>query len=492
MSQRVTRQYVSVLGPGDGKLRVTRQYAYVLISLTAPSVLDYLTLNQTVDYILVPGTHVVTDSFTLNQTVTGTVVANIQDISDSLTLNQTVAVQGNFIRPFTDSLTLNETVSIARVKLVSVSDTFAFVDAPSPTHTEVVDDDLILADGVGYFQIIGDFYAISDTLSFTESVIAEKPTTRYVYDSFSFNESAVGYNATKHADITHLLWFVENATGVNPTIRRTVVDSVVFTEIVGRSQTYTVADSFSFVESLTKKNAVVLDTLTLNQTVLQGRQRPISPDSLSLIQTVMCVADFTRDAIDSLAIGHTLTYYVIRPCTDKQYSPFVGESTVTGLPTAPTDTLPPFVGLPANTRFQLAYPAAGAFTALVTLPAPEFENKDRISATRINRETRGGRLSVFADPAWPKINTVACNFTGLTTAEVAAFQEFVGTYIGLEINITDWEGREWIGVITGPNEPATHDGKDDWSIGFEFEGVLVDRIPNNSISFNEVVTYEVV
>jgi hypothetical protein len=100
---------------------------------------------------------------------------------------------------------------------------------------------------------------------------------------------------------------------------------------------------------------------------------------------------------------------------------------------------------------------------------------------------------VFSDPSWPKVNTVSCNFTGLTSAEVLAFQAFVDDYLGLEINITDWEGHEWVGVITTPNEPATHDGRDKWSVGFEFEGVVVDTdVPGSSLALTEVVTYIVV
>ncbi len=492
MTQRVTRQYISVLGPGSGKLRVTRQYAYVLLALTAPSCLDYLTLDQTVGYTLVPGTKSISDSMTLNDTATGEVTSSLYPASDSMTLNETVTLIAEFNRSISDSMTLNEVVTLARTILVSVDDTFSLSDAGSPTYTATIDESMLLEDSVGNFHIVGDFYPASDILTFEESVVAEKPTERYIYDSFSFTETAEGYNATKHADVFQSLAMVETAFGVNPTIRETISEQITLSDIVGRAFTYGITDSMTLSDTLAQKNALIIDSLTLSETITQGRSHSISPDSVSFLQTVTCNASYLRDATDSLAIGHSLTYFVISGCTDRQFSPFIGESTITGLPTAPSVTLPAVVGLPLNTRFQLAYPAAGAYTAVIHLPAPEFENRDRINATRINRETRGGKLTVFADPEWPKINTVACTFTGLTTAEVEAYQEFVANYIGLEINITDWEGREWVGVITAPNEPATHDGKDDWTVSFEFEGVLVERVPNNSLSFNEVVTFEVV
>ena len=79
--------------------------------------------------------------------------------------------------------------------------------------------------------------------------------------------------------------------------------------------------------------------------------------------------------------------------------------------------LPPVTGAPARRTselpFRLFSPATGTVTDSVTLRAPNLGNKDRLSFNRIVRETRGGTLIVFADPIWPKLETLVLTFSGL-------------------------------------------------------------------------------
>jgi hypothetical protein len=202
---------------------------------------------------------------------------------------------------------------------------------------------------------------------------------------------------------------------------------------------------------------------------------------------------------DTNFIGHSLTYYVESPCSTKAYTPFIGENTIPNSPTPPDDEQPIVQADPTNTRFQLTYPALATPTDTVELRAPELDNIDRLSFTRINRETRGGKLSVFADPAWPKTETVIATFVGLTRTEIEDLQTFFVDHIGEEIGMQDWEGREWVGVVTTPNESAVNDGGRNacggkgWTITFEFEGVLVDgHAPNNSLSLSQTINTTVV
>ena len=75
--------------------------------------------------------------------------------------------------------------------------------------------------------------------------------------------------------------------------------------------------------------------------------------------------------------------------------------------------------LPASAvRFELV--SLTDPTDNVVLRAPDFGNKDRLGFNRVLRETRGGTLIVFADPEWPKTQTLALNFSGLTQAEAGA------------------------------------------------------------------------
>ena len=91
---------------------------------------------------------------------------------------------------------------------------------------------------------------------------------------------------------------------------------------------------------------------------------------------------------------------------------------------------------------------------------------------RISRETRGGTLIVYADPIWPKIQTLALTFSGLRSTEVQELLQFLDDHLGQQIGLLDWEHRHWIGVVMTPDDPVVQDDKDSFSASFEFEGEL--------------------
>ena len=123
--------------------------------------------------------------------------------------------------------------------------------------------------------------------------------------------------------------------------------------------------------------------------------------------------------------------------------------------------------------FQLFYPADGAVTDSVMLRAPNLGNKDRLSFNRILRETRGGTLIVFADPIWPKIQTLVLTFSGLRSVQAQQLLAFLDRHLGEEVGLLDWEGRAWKGVVTTPTDPVVQDGLDSFSASLAFEGELV-------------------
>jgi hypothetical protein len=111
---------------------------------------------------------------------------------------------------------------------------------------------------------------------------------------------------------------------------------------------------------------------------------------------------------------------------------------------------------------------------LVVLRNPELDDRDRVSFTRINRESQGGELQVYRDPTWPLINTVQGTVIGLKKQDVDDWLSFMSDHLGEEISMADWHGRYWRGIITNPGEPVVEDTRDRWTVAFEFEGVEMD------------------
>ena len=172
-----------------------------------------------------------------------------------------------------------------------------------------------------------------------------------------------------------------------------------------------------------------------------------------------------------LAISQSSTYTVTSLMSVNQYSPFIGESTDPNAPTPPSKTVDgPMVGI--QVPFQLVYPSVGTVTDSVSLRAPNLGNVDRLAFNRIQRETRGGTLVIFADPDWPKIQTLVLSFSGLKRVETQTYLTFLNTHLGQEIGLIDWEHRYWRGVILTPDQPVVEDAFDSFSASFEFQGEL--------------------
>lgn len=92
----------------------------------------------------------------------------------------------------------------------------------------------------------------------------------------------------------------------------------------------------------------------------------------------------------------------------------------------------------------------------VTLPAPNFQDREQIQLTRIQRTTRGGDLKCFADAVWPKIRTFRYKFDNLTLEKIEEFHEFLNITLGLLIRLQDHEGRLWDGYIVNPQGEAAN------------------------------------
>lgn len=161
-------------------------------------------------------------------------------------------------------------------------------------------------------------------------------------------------------------------------------------------------------------------------------------------------------AADDIGIDDAVAFTIHRANIEWQYHPLVGKR-------AGSDPLPPpaaldgFAVSPSN-RCRFVYPVAHPAEE-ISLRNPEFGNKDRLQFNRINRETRGGTLVVYADPIWPKVEIQVLTFTGLSQDQARGLLTFMASHLGELVGFLDWEGRYWQGVITNPNDAVVHDGR---------------------------------
>ena len=206
--------------------------------------------------------------------------------------------------------------------------------------------------------------------------------------------------------------------------------------------------------------------------IIGDRPTVVSASSqIELGQSVSYQAVFNRAPETDINIKQTLGFSFIQDTTFCDYDPSVGSSSNSYAP-LPPPTTPPVLEPELYDGVQLSYPSVTP-TDVIYLRGPELGNVDQFNTQRINRESRGGYLIIYRDFYWPRTKTMRFSFTGLTEQEGQEVLDFVETSVGKEVKLRDWEGREWLGVITSTNEPVVRE-RDGCNLTTDLEFELTD------------------
>jgi len=196
---------------------------------------------------------------------------------------------------------------------------------------------------------------------------------------------------------------------------------------------------------------------------------------------------------NSLQLYSTLGYSILKDNTLNEFAPFVGTSTDPNAPVPPKWNQPTISETASGITFF--FPAINPTTS-IHLRGPELDNTDRLSFHRVNRESRGGTLILYADPIWPKIAHLGFQFNGLNEAESQEFLDFCLLTLGKEIGFIDWENREWRGVIVSPQEPIVRDKRYGLSASVEIDAEMADIytvvVSHTLSTIHDVCTFDAV
>jgi len=372
------------------------------------------------------------------------------------------AASSNVFETVNQSMNVTDAVTYSRPRPVSISQNLGLTDVASRAYTVNADSTISMNQIVSEFNYVGDRQPVGHSLNLTQTVqtlagIALEQSLG-ITDSVAVQapiKPAINHflGLGHHTSTPHRAWFTENL-GITDLVRTPIPQAL--------SNTINMTDLVDMIRPVS--------TMNITQAVSVGKGFDVT-SNINITHNNVVLSNWIRSVGDPTGIGHSLTYYSDSPCNRKQYTPFQGDIT------SNTDTTPPPNELQTpqgslTDRFSLYYPAVGGRTYEVTLRAPELDNRDRNAYTRVNRETRGGKLSVFADPDWPAVRTLAVTIIGLTETEVDELQTFLQATVGMEVGLTDWEGRIWVGFVTNPQEVATQDGKNRWTVTMEFQGEM--------------------
>jgi len=323
---------------------------------------------------------------------------------------------------------------------------------------------LVLASVVEHLNIVNDRIPCGSTLNLVQ--LAQVANQRDPQHDLGLVQT-VNVQAPIKPIVTQLLGITHHTSTPH---RAFVTQNLgIFDQLYTPLPTQHVTSTLNFVQDSPIGN--VDSTLNFSQSVAFSKSLT-ARNTINLTHEMSRIMIYNRTLTHNNAIGHALTWYSDTPCGRKQYTPFQGENTLPLDVSLPSDTLGDPQG--EDSTFKLYKPYLGVHTNEVELRQPELDNRDRNAFSRVNQETRGGKLIVFSDPIWPKIRTLAITVVGLTEAQVDAYQAFALATVGQEIGLTDWEGRLWKGFIKNPNEQATQDGRERWTVTFEFEGEMLD------------------
>jgi hypothetical protein len=446
---RLTTQYTEVAGQEtSGNIKVVRQYASVL----------YLTPNTI--------NHEASANHALGLTHVANTIWKYGVGSHDLGLTDNAVVTGD------------RSVNVAHdLNLSQVADRSSFGTGTTNLNLNSI---------VDYFNIVGDRNVAGHELGLIQEV--QTLSGIHVESDLGLTDTANGVGPFKE-HVSHHMFLTQTL----PTPHRLwVEDELALTQFNPTPKSGNASDTLNLSDLATITN--VDHDLGLTDVATFGKFFSVSSE-MNITDAVLVSSLWNRLVFDDLGIGHAMTWFDDSPCTRKSYTPFQGENTVNTTFDQPPASLPVVHKDATVNRFTLYYPSHDAIARQLIFRAPELDNRDRNAYTRVAQETRGGSLIIYADPIWPKIRSLVVTITGLIKTEVDDFQDFIYATIGQQIEVCDWEGRLWSGVIINPDEPVAQDSKEKWTISFTLEGeVFEDEQPagNNdgfALNMSDEATY---
>lgn len=386
------------------------------------------------------------DTISLSQAVVETVSINVESV---LTLSQS-ATQSRTLAEITSTLAITQTAR-------------ALVQPSKATSTLTLSQEAISSiknvSATSELELTSTFQtAVPVRVSATSEIVAYTEVFDPETFEITLQASGLSQSVDLEANVTNpassLLSFASVATGYN----------VPGDAIEGLAEsTLSLTDS-----AQTVFGEDVEQTLSLSDTATGEVAKTIPDGELSLSDEAIANIEYANlPATDSLLLKQAVAFTLEASTTLCDYSPFIGASTD---PNAPTP--PPATYAAANpVAYRLRW-TDGMTADELALPKPSLGNRHRVTGQRVNTETRGGHLVIYADPNAPTVKTLLLTFTRLTAAQAGALQTFMYDYLGQEITYVDHEDRHWTGIITNVQDPIVEDRRGSFTASFEFQGSL--------------------
>jgi len=223
-------------------------------------------------------------------------------------------------------------------------------------------------------------------------------------------------------------------------INVTVTNALTLNQFAGRSVEATAENALTLDHFVYRTHTeTVQSDLILDQSAVGVLESP-NVSTLNLGQFATASLERVREITQEIDLGQFAFAIVIRPGITCLYAPILSD----GSPMSPT--------LPTLTRqnyITLTYPYVSP-TFTVHLRSPKLGDERRLATTWVRERSRSGELIGFADPSWPKTETVSLQFEALSEDQATDLLAMAHESLGEEIGYLDYDGRQWRGIITTP------------------------------------------
>lgn len=459
---RVTQQYAEALAQNPSDARVTQQYVEVLLYLGAVIIPQSVNseLNLT-DNALCSNVFGVVDTLGLTDNV------SFQS-SLSLSTNSTLGLSDTALRRRTLSFVMETPIAFnteperENAVPVSANSNMSLSQAVGGTKPFDLTSNFELEHQTAFYYFVSSAWKLTDSLNLTSIASFEVPGHYYLNDTLNIDDEVISASPIRILS-HHNLLLTHVASGFFGVRNFSVSSSLNLKSglPLNPSLTSTLNLTDEAVRRWWPKSPI-----SFSQTAIAGKSKSVDTGELDLTHSVNTNSFFIRDVVSDLGVSDYLTYYNENiHCVTKTYSPFLGGKTNPVPPTLPDEKRDATVN-----RVILGWPNIENPNSSIVLRAPEIDNIYRYSISRAYTETKGGSIQVYRNANWPKYMSLIVTFIGMSKEDAIAFQDFVFETIGSEIELADWHGNIWRGVITNPEEPIVCDGKRGYTISFQFDG----------------------
>lgn len=380
---------------------------------------------------------------------------------------------GTYIRVVEQSLDLLEENYRPTVRVESFA-LELLVEYIAPVGGETVAQAVLFNENIFDFLAIGDRSFVDDTLNFVEEF--KVFGLEGVSDGLDLQE-LISITGPVYETVAQPLNIVETIVGNLgvPWAPVVVTDVLLLNQFASNLSPITIAQVLLLVESH-ERRLIAEDFLFLVQTIKAGKGKTVI-HPLGISDSHEINADLRRPLIQTLGIQQFVAYFIESPCGKKTNNRFDGEGAI-----------PPN---PKRIKYDSRLILATA-TQSVSLRNPETDDRGRFAFQRVNRETLGGSLDIYADESWDQSTTLLFSVVAIKAALLETLQQFLEDTVGEEIVLHDWEGVNWRGVVTTPSESAVEDGEGYWTLAFEFVGVREPgEVPHTTLNLGGVIGLQV-